>query len=95
MKLEHLPSVNLVWHDPKLQHGNMDAVGIEEPFRLNVVCPLRIPPSRKQMKAKQMSDGIERILIPRTFILSWLRPVCQYNFRAVSIVFKHCTKPEK
>jgi len=43
---EHLPSVNLVWHDPKLQHSSSDIVGIEEPFRLNVVCPLRIPPSR-------------------------------------------------
>ena len=44
--IEHLPSVNLVWHDPKLQHSSSDMVGIEEPCRLNVVCPLRIPPSR-------------------------------------------------
>ena len=46
MKFEHLPSVNLAWHDPKLQHSSSDIVGIEELFRLNVVCPLRIPPSR-------------------------------------------------
>ena len=39
MKFEHLPSVNLVWHDLKLQHGSSNIVGIEEPFRLNVVCP--------------------------------------------------------
>jgi len=45
MKFEHLPSDNLVWHDLKLQHGSFNIVGIEEPFRLNVVCPLRIPPS--------------------------------------------------
>ena len=53
MKFEHPPSVqyeiwtpvNLAWHDPKLQHGSSDIVRIEEPFRLNVVCPLRIPPS--------------------------------------------------
>ena len=43
MKFEHLPSVNLVWHDLKLQHGSSNIVGIKEPFRLNVVCPLRIP----------------------------------------------------
>jgi len=46
MKFEHLPSANLVWHDLKLQHSSSDIVGIEEPFRLNVVCPLRISPSR-------------------------------------------------
>ena len=34
MKFEHLPSVNLAWHDLKLQHSNSDIVGIEEPFRL-------------------------------------------------------------
>ena len=47
MKFEHPPSVqyeiwtpvNLAWHDPKLQHGSSDIVRIEEPFRLNVVCP--------------------------------------------------------
>jgi len=37
MELEHLPSVNLVWHDLKLQHGSSNIVGIEEPFRLKVV----------------------------------------------------------
>ena len=46
LHIEHLPSVNMEWHDPKLQHSSSDMVGIEEPFRLNVVCPLRIPPSR-------------------------------------------------
>ena len=35
MKFEHLPSVNLVQHDLKLQHGSSNIVGIEEPFRLN------------------------------------------------------------
>jgi len=37
MKLDHLPSVNLVWHNLKLQHSSSDIVGIEELFRLNVV----------------------------------------------------------
>ena len=44
--LNTILSVNLVWHHPKLQHSNSDIAGIEEPFRLNVVCPLRIPASR-------------------------------------------------
>ena len=34
MKFEHLPSVNLVWHDLKLQHCSSKIVGIEEPFIL-------------------------------------------------------------
>ena len=34
-KFEHLPSLNLVWHDLKLQHGSSNIVGIEEPFGLN------------------------------------------------------------
>jgi len=29
MKFEHLPSVNLAWHDLKLQHSSSDIVGIE------------------------------------------------------------------
>ena len=37
MKFEHLPSVNLVWHDRKLQHGSSTIVGIEEPFRLYIL----------------------------------------------------------
>ena len=36
MKFERLPSVNLAWHDPKLQHRSSDIVGIEEPFRLKI-----------------------------------------------------------
>ena len=43
MKFEQLPSVNLMWHDLKLQHGSFTIVGIEELFQLNVVCPLKIP----------------------------------------------------
>ena len=31
-----------MWHDLKLQHSS----SVNEPFRLNVVCPLRILPSR-------------------------------------------------
>ena len=34
-KFEHLPSLNLVLHDLKLQHGSSNIVGIEEPFGLN------------------------------------------------------------
>ena len=33
-EFEHLPSVNLVWHDPKLQQGSSSIVGTEEYFRL-------------------------------------------------------------
>ena len=31
MQFEDLPSVNLVWHDLKLQHSSSNIVGIEEP----------------------------------------------------------------
>ena len=33
-EFEHLPSVNLVWHDSKLQQGSSSIVGTEEYFRL-------------------------------------------------------------
>ena len=46
LHIEYLPSVNLVLHDARLQHSSSNIVGIEEHFWLNVVCPLRIPPSR-------------------------------------------------
>ena len=37
MKFEHFPSVILVWHELKLQHGSSIIVEIEEPFRSSVV----------------------------------------------------------
>ena len=46
LHIEYLPSVNLVLHDPRLQHSSSNIVGIEEHFRLNVVCSLKITPSR-------------------------------------------------
>ena len=46
LHIEYLPSVNLVLHDARLQHSSSNIVGIEEHFWLNVVCSLRIPPSR-------------------------------------------------
>ena len=57
MKFEHLPSVNLVWHDLKLQHSSSDIVGGEESFRLNVVCPLRIPPTSTATLFRDMSKN--------------------------------------
>ena len=58
IKLEHLPPVNLVQHDPKLQQCNSTTVGIRKLFRENVVWPLkgsslqinheRLPPQQLQ-----------------------------------------------
>lgn len=58
IKLEHLPPVNLVQHDPKLQQRNSTTVGIRKLFRENVVWPLkgsslqinheRLPPQQLQ-----------------------------------------------
>ena len=31
IKFEHLPSVNLVWYDMKIQHDNTAMLGIEVP----------------------------------------------------------------
>ena len=42
--------VNLrLWHDPKLLHGGSTIVRIEEPFGLDVACPLRTPPPRTRV----------------------------------------------
>ena len=43
--LLNCPTSKRWWHDLKLEHGSSNIVGIEEPSRLNVVCPLRFPSS--------------------------------------------------
>ena len=43
--VQYFTSVNLGWHDTKLQHSSSDIVGIEEPFRLSQ-CGMPIHPSK-------------------------------------------------
>ena len=37
----HTTFLTLVWYDPKVQHHSSIIVGIEEPFRLDVIGQLR------------------------------------------------------
>ena len=59
MKFEHLHfSVNLVWHDLKLQYGSSHLVRIKEPFRLNVICPPRFPSSSNVSLSCKVSSNL-------------------------------------
>ena len=94
---QHLPSVNLVWHDLKLHHGSSNIVGIEEPFRLNDF--LRAYNLLVDMRHKHLSDALTQLNVQGITAHSsspspsLLPPYPKTGFEAISREFPAVIQP--